>query len=196
MTITNDDVYVETMLSAGRSTFSFDGKAYHISGAYNTGYIFPVGDEANNYFSYKNGNAEYSFYGRLLDGFSFEPADSSFVIDGKAGVRFSGNSETMGNIFVSEKTEVRYDEDGISGFYLDKDKDGVFEHRVETGDVNCDGKIDASDASFVLQAYSSLSTGGTTYLNYSLADWNGDDKIDASDASLILQKYAELSTTK
>ncbi|MDE5765221.1 MAG: hypothetical protein K2I00_09725 [Ruminococcus sp.] len=71
-----------------------------------------------------------------------------------------------------------------------------YDKEVQKGDVNCDGKIDASDASLVLQAYSSLSTGGTTYLSSSLADWDNNGMIDSSDASFILSKYAELSTTK
>lgn len=67
---------------------------------------------------------------------------------------------------------------------------------ITKGDVNNDGKIDASDASLVLVAYSCLSTGKNPALNYDLFDWNGDGKIDSSDASCILVKYAELSTTK
>ena len=70
------------------------------------------------------------------------------------------------------------------------------ESGCELGDVNCDGTIDASDASLVLQAYSTLSTGGTTDINIELADFNDDNIVDASDASLILRKYAELSTSK
>ena len=70
-----------------------------------------------------------------------------------------------------------------------------YDKEVQKGDVNCDGTIDASDASLVLQAYSSLSTGGTTYLNCNLADWDNNGSVDSSDASSILQKYAELSTT-
>lgn len=67
---------------------------------------------------------------------------------------------------------------------------------ITKGDVNNDGKIDASDASLVLVAYSYFSTGRTPALNYELFDWNDDGRIDSSDASCILVKYAELSTTK
>ncbi len=194
-TITNDDICVVTSLSAGNSTFDFDGKSYCLSGAYNNKYG-PVGGENNDFFSYDNGKMMYDFYGKVLEGFSFEPAKDSFFIDGGTGVRFVGNKKAMGNIFVSQKTEVRYDENGITDFFIDIDKDGQFEHKVEKGDVNCDGMIDASDASLVLQAYSALSTGGTTYLSNSLADWDDNGMVDASDSSFILQKYAELSTTK
>lgn len=194
--ITNDDTYVETMLSPSNSILTFDGKAYHITGTYNTEYVFPVGSESDNYFSYHNSKTECDFYGRVIDGFYFESADDSFFVDVVTGVRFVSGSKDMGNIFVSEKTEVRYDENGISGFFIDKDKDGKFEHMVETGDVNCDGTIDASDASLILQAYSALSTEQTTYLNQSLADYDDNGMIDSSDASFVLQKYAELSTSE
>ncbi|MCM1528596.1 MAG: dockerin type I domain-containing protein [Alistipes sp.] len=67
------------------------------------------------------------------------------------------------------------------------------------GDVDGNGKIDASDASFVLVAYSQLSTGrgsGLETWQETAADVNGDGKIDASDASDILVYYAAVSTGK
>lgn len=66
---------------------------------------------------------------------------------------------------------------------------------ITKGDVDGNGKIDASDASMILVAYSYFSTGKTPALNYEQFDYNGDGKIDASDASDVLVKYAELSTT-
>ncbi|MDE6775860.1 MAG: hypothetical protein K2J37_06175 [Ruminococcus sp.] len=65
------------------------------------------------------------------------------------------------------------------------------------GDIDNDGKIDASDASAVLVAYSRLSTGLTSGLDnhQSLAaDVNFDKKIDSTDASKILSYYAVSST--
>jgi len=65
------------------------------------------------------------------------------------------------------------------------------------GDVNDDGKIDATDATLVLVNYSLLSTGEKMQLTESqqkAADVNGDGKIDASDATMILQYYSYLST--
>ena len=79
-------------------------------------------------------------------------------------------------------------------FLLDKNGDDIYDVPVETGDVNFDGFIDASDASAVLGAYSALSTGGTPEVDMKLADFNGDSLVDASDASDILARYAELST--
>ncbi len=65
------------------------------------------------------------------------------------------------------------------------------------GDINYDGKIDASDASIVLIEYANLSTGrGGTFTDEqkAVADVNFDNKIDASDSSVILAFYAYLST--
>ena len=65
------------------------------------------------------------------------------------------------------------------------------------GDPNGDGKTDAKDASFVLEAYSKLSTGGTDVLSSeqrTAANVNRDEKVDAKDASVILAYYAYLST--
>lgn len=62
-----------------------------------------------------------------------------------------------------------------------------FDTPVEKGDINCDGHIDAVDATIMLSAYADLSTCKTrTYLNDSLADWNTDGQINAIDASGIL----------
>lgn len=67
----------------------------------------------------------------------------------------------------------------------------------EKGDVNGDGKTDASDASQILKIYATLSTGGTpeeSAAQLEAADADGDGKVDAGDASLILGYYAYLST--
>ena len=77
---------------------------------------------------------------------------------------------------------------------IDLDGDGKFEHEVEKGDVNCDGKIDARDASAVLEGYSAESTGERSYIFRDCADYNGDGMVDARDASEILVFYSENST--
>ncbi len=66
------------------------------------------------------------------------------------------------------------------------------------GDVDGNGKVDASDSSFVLVEYSRLSTGAPAMFTKKqkiLGDTNGDGKTDASDASVILVKYSEVSTS-
>jgi len=62
----------------------------------------------------------------------------------------------------------------------------------EIGDVNGDGKINAIDASLILQFDAKLI--GETALNTALADVSGDGKVNAIDASLILQYDAKLIT--
>lgn len=61
------------------------------------------------------------------------------------------------------------------------------------GDVNCDGLVDSLDASCVLDAYASVSSGHESPLysyEESAGDVNGDGKLDATDASMILSYYA------
>lgn len=82
---------------------------------------------------------------------------------------------------------------------IDLDDDGVFESEVQKGDVNCDGKITASDAANVLSAYSADQVDGTGialagqnhYINKNIADYNGDGSMTVVDASLILADYAQ-----
>ena len=65
------------------------------------------------------------------------------------------------------------------------------------GDVNLDKHIDASDASEILQYYSSLSTNENISLTkeeWLRCDINRNDIIDASDASTVLSYYSVLST--
>ena len=65
------------------------------------------------------------------------------------------------------------------------------------GDVNNDGVVNAIDASMVLSAYASSSTGGTLGLDDEQimnADMNGDATVNAVDASSILSYYAYTAT--
>ncbi|MDE5557026.1 MAG: hypothetical protein K2J32_04940 [Ruminococcus sp.] len=99
--------------------------------------------------------------------------------------------ESDNNVFVSiENQEIIY--------YIDKNGDNTYDDKVEKGDVNCDGLIDAVDASLVSAKYAINSTDSSEYLGIgkALGDYNNDGLIDAVDASLILARYAELSTTK
>ena len=61
------------------------------------------------------------------------------------------------------------------------------------GDVTCDGVVDSRDASSVLDAYASISSGHESPLSSyeeSAGDVNGDGRLDATDASMILSYYA------
>lgn len=195
----NGDKYVDAIISPGTSTFSYDGKTYRLSGTYKPELTAPVGSEVNDCFSFgneENYETELSLYGKILEGLCFEPAENGFFVEAVNTLRMVYESKHYGNIFVTEKTKVEYDENGITGFFIDRDKDGIFEHKIEKGDVNCDGKIDSSDASCILADYAALSTGENASLNKMLADYNNDNAIDSSDASEVLAKYAELSTSK
>ena len=71
------------------------------------------------------------------------------------------------------------------------------EAALSFGDPNGDGNIDAKDASFILAAYSRLSTGEEgvlTAAENTAADVKTDGNVDAKDASAILAYYAYLST--
>lgn len=94
---------------------------------------------------------------------------------------------------------LRYDDEKqkICAF-IDKDGDDVYETEIQGGDMNCDGRFDAADASKILSIYSDLSTYEEDYpMKYVniFADCNGDGLINALDASEVLSKYAENSTS-
>lgn len=65
-----------------------------------------------------------------------------------------------------------------------------FDIPVETGDVNCDGRVNAVDASLILADYANAATDQNTFLNTGLADYNSDGSVNAVDASAVLAEYA------
>lgn len=83
-----------------------------------------------------------------------------------------------------------FDENGGLAYYIGEN----YNTEVQKGDVNCDGRIDAVDASQILTAYSANSTDSTAYVGKTLGDYNSDGFIDSVDASQVLIRYAELST--
>lgn len=62
------------------------------------------------------------------------------------------------------------------------------------GDVNMDGRVDATDASMILKESSELAAGGGSFNEAQLkaADVNQDGIVDASDASDVLRYYSYL----
>ena len=73
----------------------------------------------------------------------------------------------------------------------------TYKFNSSIGDINEDGKIDSSDASYVLGVYTLLSTGKKSGLiaeQEKIADVNFDNKIDSKDASAILSYYSYRST--
>lgn len=66
-------------------------------------------------------------------------------------------------------------------------------------DIDGDGKVDSTDASKIMEAYSRLSTGKDSGLDphqEAAADADKDTKISATDASLVLSFYTAVSTGK
>lgn len=98
--------------------------------------------------------------------------------------------ETDNNVLISVKNQEIV-------CYIDKNGDDVYDDIVEKGDVNCDGSIDASDASLILAKYASDSS-KSEYIGVgnNLGDYNGDGVINSSDASAVLAYYADISSGK
>lgn len=75
--------------------------------------------------------------------------------------------------------------------------DNLTEPKYSLGDLDGDGKINSSDATLILVAYSALATDSDTGLTdkqLEFADVNKDGVIDASDASAVLVYYSYAST--
>jgi hypothetical protein len=74
----------------------------------------------------------------------------------------------------------------------------VTRENAKLGDVNLDGKVDATDASEILQVYARISTGekpeeiGADLV--AACDIDGDSKVDSADASAVLEYYAFIQT--
>jgi len=94
-------------------------------------------------------------------------------------------------IFASNNVMIRCKENSDEIYFAIGEN---FDIPVETGDVNCDGYINAVDASYILSDYAYAATGQKTFLNVKLADYNGDDAVNAVDASFVLSEYARRST--
>lgn len=131
----------------------------------------------------ENGQLEFSYTDNTMN--------TAYLTDVGSTKYKSAELETDNDVFITiENQELTY--------YIDKNGDNVYDDKVEKGDVNCDGFIDASDASLILKKYAANSTNSSEYygVGEALSDYNNDGLCDASDASLILEKYAELSTIK
>lgn len=99
---------------------------------------------------------------------------------------------------IAENLLLRYDaETQKIRAFTDKNNDDVYETEIQGGDTDCDGKLDAYDASKILEIYSHLSTFENYHMKYVniFADFNGDGLINAVDASGVLEKYAENATS-
>lgn len=149
---------------------------------------------------------DYLYYisGETMTEATFTQTDDGLIFGG-GKVKLSGYHINEHDTYYSfafqsdNEVLVSHDEDFNFSLFSDLDNDGTFEHEVECGDLNCDGKINAVDASMVLTAYADLSTvsnknNKTIYADVKYADINNDGVINAVDASQILSIYAENST--
>lgn len=150
----------------------------------------------------------YDFSGMTDGDFKAVQTDRGIILSGKNGVQCSLKTSDVtrdeNGLIVSAEDNVHNEgifasESVMISFVDNKPKYFIgenYDEEVQKGDVNCDGTIDPGDASLVLNGYASLATGGTTYLNYGLADWDADGELNPLDASFILSRYAELATIK
>lgn len=165
----------------------------------------------------KDSITTYRITGETMDTSEFTKTDGGVIFSG-GKVRFSASEyheENIGNpdedtykqlyslaFNSADKVFVQYNDDNSLKLFADLDNDGVFEHEVQKGDLNCDGRIDAVDATLVNEAYADLSTVNglykpsiyDIYISKEYADMDSDGNINAVDASAILEIYAENST--
>lgn len=117
-----------------------------------------------------------------------ENGNYSDLIDNKQTTYITSNNSIL----------VSFDENNNYVFFIDPDTDGIYDTKVEKGDVNSDGIIDGRDATSVLTDYAqrSVDSDERSYLNRDFADYDNNGIIDARDASAILIRYAENSVNK
>jgi hypothetical protein len=151
----------------------------------------------------------YEFKGETNSDITVSTGNDGIILSGKNGVRCSYDftkpeydnygilvtdfeQKFSAGITSSVSVMLKY-ENGRFIPYIDNDKDDIFEYKVKQGDANCDGVIDAVDASVVLSGYASVATQHPSYCNDYLGDFNNDGSVNAIDASEILAFYAENS---
>ena len=121
--------------------------------------------------------------------------------DGSMNYYTSGIPQLIVRFYADKNVMMGYDDAAEQiRLYLDSDNDDVYESEVEKGDVNCDGLIDAVDASVILKNNADIVSDESSgkvilngYIDNEYGDINGDGLIDAVDASLILVRNAELA---
>ena len=138
-----------------------------------------------------------SFSGRTKGSAGFEMLDDGYLVKCSDTLKASFSVEGNGIGFTtSEPVMLRKDAaDGLFYIYRDGKGDESFSEKVQVGDTNCDGKIDARDASLILSAYADLSgdTNGTSTVSVRYGDFNGDGKLNSADASAVLCSYADMA---
>lgn len=137
----------------------------------------------------KNDSSELSiipYYYTLNDKGEYEK--TRIAVYEKNGLRIPFCINPSKNVLVSvtNNSELEY--------YIDDNDDQIYDKKIQQGDVNCDGHIDAVDASTVLSNYAEHQTSDVKFNGCnSLGDINEDGELNAIDASEILSVYAENS---
>lgn len=102
------------------------------------------------------------------------------------------NSILTINLSSANDVMLKYDETSDEIYFTIGEN---FDTPVETGDVNCDGTINAIDATLVLSGYANVQLGNIwSYVNETIGDYNKDGAINAIDATQILTYYAKTQT--
>jgi hypothetical protein len=123
-----------------------------------------------------NGKGEYDRLGEPI------------VIKNDVAIPFCINPDNNVLVTVTDNYRLEY--------YIDDNNDQVYDAKVQHGDINCDGKINAVDASIVLSNYASHQTSDEKFNGcISLGDINNDGDLNAIDASEILSTYAQNSVS-
>ncbi|HAE53049.1 MAG TPA: hypothetical protein DCG30_07340 [Ruminococcus sp.] len=153
--------------------------------------IFTADEEG--FYAETDGNAEIRYSACDYDG---EETDLSVY------KRSNGEKVAAGIIDIAKNKVLISVKNDFPCIYMDNNGDGVFDDECQRGDANCDGKLNAADASLVMQKYAGMATKPAkinevemnTFITSPYYDFNDDSVINASDASEILAEYAKSAT--
>ncbi|MDE6502106.1 MAG: hypothetical protein K2L10_08495 [Ruminococcus sp.] len=178
----SDDTFTSTNLRDEDNRYSFDTVRYK-----------------NNKYDYK-----FSMDGILSDTISMKVLDEGILVsatdnnvNGSCYFRTENEEDKVSfsqfNVFAKNDVMIKLNKESGEVYFAIGEN---FDTPVEIGDVDCNGMLNASDATFILSNYAQASTGGKNMLNTQLADFNGDGIVNAVDASQVLAEYAKRSTTQ
>ena len=179
------------------------------------------------YYDYEDAPADrrmWDFGGDIAEDITLTPAENGFYAESEGNISLRWNMRDYSGTRTELNTYPEFDvikpksaggtvslsgnkvfislKDDKPCVFFDSDGDGVFDDEFSRGDANCDGKIDAADASFVMEYYAKMAVVPKTTEEYEkdeyvispYYDYNDDGIIDSTDASGILAEYAKSST--